>query len=550
MAGTILKEVRIRPEIEGKVPGLLDVKLTVSDVGTQYELVSKYLNLKIDDNVKLVNKTQFGKQKTVDEVIDDYLDEEYIAQDPFETKSVYYRPIGLESYNLINGASVYIFLYDAKTNKRVFSKPFTESWSDRSGFELESLSGTFSKTDYYKVAKLKSSGPDGQMNYDGFIKPGPWPSSSQSPGKTFSAQILDIEILSELISTWKAKVGEYDLKLYNPTIEPVSNWSSKGQKYSNFANFVTDDINVTLEYKSPIKTVEQTPVQEEPKSSVQKLKLNVQLPKSLKVQSREDLPTIKVWVGDPKPESTNTTNNTDLPQEMGDEYQEDAFVGQDETTLSKEEWLEQDKSSVQEDSSKPVDPALYGPPADVKPVSSFDALINLAGKCARELGKNARVNAENMKKGYVNGIHGLCPQGTQAVLYALTGIKALGQLSGNADWFSFKSPTQPPGGDSRGDFSKTGYYSPKVKISQKSGSWKGTYLNDKTQWQVGDIIAMGYSGGKLYGHIQVWTGYCWMSDFKQNAIQQNHVDPESVALWRLNSNGLAAVQKQNQSNLA
>ena len=147
-----------------------------------------------------------------------------------------------------------------------------------------------------------------------------------------------------------------------------------------------------------------------------------------------------------------------------------------------------------------------------------------------------------MRKGYTKGIHGLCPQGTQAVLYALTGIKSLGQISGNADWFSFKNPST---GGGRSSFSQTGYFNDKIKISQSGTSWKGTYITDKTQWQVGDVIAMGYTDGKPYGHIQVWTGFSWMSDFKQgNAIQQNHVDTNSVALWRLNDKGIAAVKKQ------
>jgi hypothetical protein len=169
---------------------------------------------------------------------------------------------------------------------------------------------------------------------------------------------------------------------------------------------------------------------------------------------------------------------------------------------------------------------------------TLDELLQIAGKKARVLGKNARVQYNNLKSGYRKGIHGLCPQGTQAVVVALTGISALGRISGNADWFSFKSPST---GGGRSSFAvpiggKT-YYNDKVKVGLSN------YITNPSAWQVGDIIVMGYSGGKLYGHIQVWTGWKWVSDFSQNKIQTNHVDFSTVALWRLNENGKAAVQK-------
>jgi hypothetical protein len=55
---------------------------------------------------------------------------------------------------------------------------------------------------------------------------------------------------------------------------------------------------------------------------------------------------------------------------------------------------------------------------------------------------------------------------------------------------------------------------------------------------------MGYVGGKPYGHIQVWTGWKWVSDFSQNSIQQRNVDFDTIALWRLNETGKQAVQSQ------
>jgi len=169
---------------------------------------------------------------------------------------------------------------------------------------------------------------------------------------------------------------------------------------------------------------------------------------------------------------------------------------------------------------------------------NLDELLKIAGSWAPKLGKNPRVKYENLKSGYIKGVHGLCPQGTQAVVVALTGISGLGRISGNADWFSFKNPST---GGGRSSFANTIggkiYYNDKVKISLD-------YFNNPSQWQVGDVVVMGYTGGKPYGHIQVWTGWAWVSDFTQRQIQKNNVDFPSVALWRLNQNGKEAVQSQ------
>jgi len=169
---------------------------------------------------------------------------------------------------------------------------------------------------------------------------------------------------------------------------------------------------------------------------------------------------------------------------------------------------------------------------------SLDELLRIAGKLSPKLGKNPRVRYENLRSNYIKGVHGLCPQGTQCVVAALTGVTGLGRISGNADWFSFKEPSTG-GGRSSFNIPIGGqvYYNNKVRVGNE-------YINNPKQWQVGDIIVNGYLGGKPYGHIQVWTGFKWVSDFTQNRIQLNKVDFTSIALWRLNDNGKAAVQSQ------
>jgi hypothetical protein len=227
---------------------------------------------------------------------------------------------------------------------------------------------------------------------------------------------------------------------------------------------------------------------------------------------------------------------------LDEQYTEREFDGLDEAEYNLQEEIADSQEDVTnlptstESTQQPIDNVV------IQKVTDFDTLLRLAGKLAREFGKSSRVNYNNLNSGYKKGIHGLCPQGTQAVLAALTGIKSLGKIRGNADWFSFKKPGT---GGGNASLSQTGYFNEKVRILQINGSWKRTYLQDPSKWQIGDVVAMGYLNSKPYGHIQVWTGVKWMSDFKQNSIQQRNVDPNTVALWRLNEQGLKAVNNQS-----
>ncbi len=60
-------------------------------------------------------------------------------------------------------------------------------------------------------------------------------------------------------------------------------------------------------------------------------------------------------------------------------------------------------------------------------------------------------------------------------------------------------------GSSNPYLQKSGLYAEKVALP------KG-YLDDRSQWKVGDVVAA--RGGKS-GHVQVWTGESWVSDFNQ-----------------------------------
>ena len=187
-------------------------------------------------------------------------------------------------------------------------------------------------------------------------------------------------------------------------------------------------------------------------------------------------------------------------------------------------------------------------------------LLEVAGKWARTLGKNARVKYSNLISGYIKGTHGLCAAGVKCVVCAMLGLKELGIPSSpsegvNANDFSFKS-------GANGNFAKSiggkKYYNGKIKIeipfkeiTNKKGqkvkvrNYLDCYIGDSSQWRTGDILALDYSeaSGRPYGHIQIYTGFSWQCDYKQNGVNGLTIaNPETFALWRLNDNGAAQLK--------
>lgn len=341
-------------------------------------------------------------------------------------------------------------------------------------------------------------------------------------------------------------------------------------------DYDTCHLNGGIEFIDPItgqgKKEEEPPKKEEPNDTVAptdnsktnssgtKIKMSVVLPSDFRVQANKDMPTIQVFAGEP-PSGLNYREETTSGEEvLSDEYLENT-VG-----LTIEEATMQDAASNGQQDSL-IDSDYQSPPSsnssnrttvpEAKKIQlsvKEDYLYRQADSWARKLGKKPNVNYDNMRIGYKDGIHGLCPQGTMAMLAALTGVGDLGRIRGHADHFSFKVPGTG-GGNSSFALTISGkqYYRDKIQIKQINGSWEGTYLDpkSKSKWQVGDIIAMGYVGTKPYGHIQIWTGFSWQSDFRQNdKIQQRNVNPDTVALWRMNDDGLALIQNNTGKDLA
>jgi hypothetical protein len=203
------------------------------------------------------------------------------------------------------------------------------------------------------------------------------------------------------------------------------------------------------------------------------------------------------------------------------------------------------------------------PPAEdiVSGYKTLDELLKIAGKWARTLGKSPRVKYENLKSGYVKGIHGLCGMGVKSVVSAMLGIKGLGQIGGNANQFSFSTRLSSIPGPAGipASFAETiggkKYYNGKIKIEVpmvtvlnkktkkevKVPNYMGCYVGQSSQWRVGDILALDYYE-RPHGHIQIWTGFAWQSDYTQRSVNGlANANPNTFALWRLNDNGAAAL---------
>lgn len=496
-----IKSVRIRKR--NIKTGTLDIKVTLySDTHTFGPDDRILIGVNNDNPVWVLTKYKKSgiyKDFTDDQFIDSFISSNSkmdggnftydIIQDPWEITTPKWRDYGADPYYLNNGAQIFITWTDGK---------FTAgglSYSDDSGKEINGNT-SIDKTVFNIIGidepSLLQFGKSQEIEYKSFDK----------PTQVYGGLVTDISIIGDVIRAWKRKVPNYDdLALCNPDNESCS----------------------IIPYKSPLKPIEPEPITPvlHATNETPKEKINVVL-STTPIKTKIDT-VINVYIGKSKEIKESGVNNTeDNFEGLSDEYTESNFEGLDEVEYN----IQEQVVDAQLDSDSEM--GSIGSPANIRPINGLDDLLRLAGECARELGKSPKVKYENLKKGYTKGIHGLCPQGTLSVLYALTGIKNIGVTRGNAEDFSFR------GSNILGEK----YFDNKVKVGK-------SYFDQSANWQIGDVIAVGYTGGKKYGHIQVWTGINWMSDFKQNGLQRNHVDWDTVALWRANSKGIAAINKQS-----
>ena len=344
--------------------------------------------------------------------------------------------------------------------------------------------------------------------------------------KKFSGTNSDLDIIEQVLNSWRKNVGnDYDIKLVSIYSDLFDGLNFKDYNKVKFINPIIGKNDDKKEISNS---------DDNSSNSSEKIKLNlVGLKDGFNIQSKEEF-GFEVIVGDVVVDVIDGINGEDL----SDEYTESDFIGLDEEELKVQKSVADDIDPDEQKDNTYFD-GYNANDVNIIP-KTLDELLKVAGTFVQVnkggiYSKNTRVSYENLKKNYIEGVHGLCPQGTRAVMYALIGDKKVATIAGNADWFSFKKPGT---GGGNASFVNTGYYENKVKVGKKD------YIDDKSAWKIGDVLACGYTEGKAFGHIQVWTGWCWMSDFKQNRIQIYNIDYDTLALWRVNEKGAQKIKSR------
>lgn len=483
-----LKSVRVR-RINDRL-STFDIKVSIYDDVNSYVLYGYNMNEQVIWDRVNYQKGRYEKYN-IDGIINFFielnekLDRTHstykIIQNPWENNPPIYRNFGFDPYYLNNGSEFHVEWYDVNG-----AKISGIEYSDKEGNEipLDTVNKTIFIHHNNKMYGLNDLGEfeDKELIKSDFV----------------FKNILDTSVISDVIGRW----GDKNIELCSPANE-----------YCNLIDFFSPISSENI-------TEEETTTEEEIKTD---LIIEVD---DKKVVSGKDI-TISVYLGSDA--NTDSFVYMDHNTEgLSAEFIEGDFMGLDE----QEYILQEEIADAQMDSDSNLVESYIEPPVSISSsrFDSLDSLLRVAGDCARECGKNPRVKYSNLRTGYVKGIHGLCPQGTLSVAYALTGVKALGMMRGNANFFAMNGSN---------NLSTTGVYNAKTKVGMD-------YINNPSKWQVGDILANDYTG-KPYGHIQIWTGWKWVSDFTQNRIQIRNIDTNTIALWRLNATGIAKINDRKAS---
>lgn len=295
-----------------------------------------------------------------------------------------------------------------------------------------------------------------EIDSDGSFK---YPKNIKS-GKKYSSTIKDIDIIKEVISKWNSMIPGYSLDICSPSNESCS----------------------LIEFKDPLNIKDDNPpvLKENTENTVSKIKLNPVLPIE-KLKVKFDF-SIKVYLGEPKVDGSSKTDEFEFQSEdsgLDPEFSETSFEGSDETTFLEEiplTELDLGDSSYPTSIHNNSEP-IYTPSGIYKGgvVGGFNI-----DKAVKALNSNSNSNSL-----------GKCAKFVRFALEA-GGINTNGRPGSAKDYDGFL--------ENRG-----------FTILNKSG------YNPK----VGDIIVMESFQGKKFhehGHIQMWNGEKWVSDFRQSGF--------------------------------
>jgi hypothetical protein len=147
---------------------------------------------------------------------------------------------------------------------------------------------------------------------------------------TYPGNVKDIDILRDIVDSWNRKVPNYGLDICS--------------KKTEFCK--------TLTYISPIDNLNQV-VEPEETNSIEnddKLDLKVLIPENLQLKVKEDIQSLKIYIGDiPKLDSTDFEFG-DLEEDfslLGDEFTESEFTGFEETSQFESQGYDNEADRIQ-----------------------------------------------------------------------------------------------------------------------------------------------------------------------------------------------------------
>jgi len=348
----LIKSIRIRPKQspssykpEAFKIGILDLKVSILKTKNGRACVSHHL--KNDGSELSVAYTGLSfdgnryKDKSDNDLLDSYISllskNSYsiynvrvdninfdIIQDPFDRKAPIIRSYGFDPYYLNNDSKVFIEWLEGNDVKGGFN------WSDLDGNELDSLPGELKSSYSKRVTIISPSNYTGNTKTMVLASDG-IKSKEQSVQKLFSGLIKDKDILNEVISYWKSSVPNYNLEFCSPN------------------NISCGSLLEFISPVDPLQTVEPPVDNTPPVEEKKKIKLNIVLPKDLQIRVKQDVPVIKVYIGDISKSDSGFifSGEEDDSSLIGEEFLESDFMGLDEESVLEEQEYPDEQTRIE-----------------------------------------------------------------------------------------------------------------------------------------------------------------------------------------------------------
>jgi hypothetical protein len=332
-----IKSVRVRPKFSSGDDnrGFGDYKVILYDNGrrkfkvaagqigrvflnSEYKKEGRFENYTNDDFIKDGINILISKQNNNREF--------EIIQDPWLDTPPKWRSYGYDPYYLNNGSQVYINWFDGS------SSAGGKMWSDDDGKELSTSKNgddrgfvtkivTIWAPDSYKGQnkrlKMTELGIKNTLDKDG-------KAIDFNDETKYAGSMPDDEIIKSIITRWNSQVPNYNLSLCEPLF-----------RRCEIIPYISPDeelVNIDEKLEEPQEQV------------VQKEKLNVIIPKELKLKIKQDF-SFKIFVGDPPKTELPVVEGFDFGDEedlsdllLEDEFRESDFAGLDESQLEIQEY--------------------------------------------------------------------------------------------------------------------------------------------------------------------------------------------------------------------